>query len=93
MGRVAWNDNSHEGKIIRRLVDRLNSKVNKTEDVDEMIKILNAISNAANTKTNIAKYEKMDDKLNSVLKLLKEFKDSKQFTKFVEDNYVNQLPG
>jgi len=87
MGRVAWNDHTHEGKLIRRIIDKL-AKHLKDADLDETIKILNAIHQAANTKVNIDKHENMDYKINLVLKLYKE----QMPKKYLDNNYARELP-
>ena len=88
MGRVAWNDHKYEGKLIRRIIDML-AKELKDADLDEKIKILNAIHQAANTKLAIDKHEDMDYKIRLVLKFIKE----DQPKKFMENNYARELPG
>lgn len=88
MGRVAWNDNSHEGKLIRRMIDSLAKEFKNTKDLDEKIKIIHAVSQASNTKVGIDKHENLDYKINLVLKLYKE----QQPKKMMDNNYARELP-
>ena len=86
--KTAWSDNSHEGKLLRYGINKLAKKLKKTEDAEELIKILNAISTAANIKVGLARYEIQDQKLDMVIQL---FKD-RQLKKFIGDNLANELP-
>ena len=88
MTKTAWNDHAHEGKLIRRIINSLAKEV-KDADLDEKVKILHAISQAANIKLNIDKHENLDYKINLVLKFIRE----EQPKKFTENNYARELPG
>ena len=88
MTRTAWNDHTHEGKLIRRIINMLVKEI-KDADLDEKIKILTAIHQATNTKLAIDKHENLDYKINLVLKLYKEQAPKK----YMENNYARELPG
>jgi hypothetical protein len=55
-----------------------------------MIRIINAISTASNSKVSLAKYEHQDKKLDKVLKLL----ESHKLTKYNDEalNDIKELP-
>ena len=89
MGRVAWNDHTHEGKLIRRIIDMLAKQLKDNDEIDEIVKMLHAISQASSVKLAIDKHENMDYKINLVLKLYKE----QEPKKFMENNYARELPG
>ncbi|UVF62422.1 hypothetical protein [Nitrososphaeria virus YSH_922147] len=87
----AWNDNNYEGKLLRKAIGKLAKKLKESTEIDELIKITNAIAFASNTKMNLAKYEYQDKKLDLVLRLLKE----KDLVKYNDGalNDIKQLPG
>lgn len=55
--KKAWYDNNHEGKLLRYGLNKLAKVLKKAEDVDDIIKIMNAVSVASNSKANIAKQQ------------------------------------
>ena len=89
MGRVSWNDHTHEGKLIRRMIDSLAKEFKLTNDLDDKIKIIHAVSQASNIKVGIDKHENLDYKVNLVLKLYKEQLPKK----YMDNNYARELPG
>ena len=86
--KKAWFDNNHEGKLLRYGINKLAKKLKTSDDTDELIKILNCLSLASNSKANLGKFEIVDKKLNTLLTLLKE----QQPKRFIADNYSGELP-
>lgn len=91
MTKHAWNDNNYEGKLIRYGINKIAKKLKISDDTDEIIKLLNAISTASNAKANLAKYEHLDKKLDHVLQLLKHRELKVINLEAVND--LKQLPG
>jgi len=88
MTKTRWNDHAHEGKLIRKIINSLAKEI-KDANLDEKVKILHAISQAANIKVTIDKHENLDYKIRLVLKLYKEQTPKK----FTDNNYARELPG
>jgi hypothetical protein len=87
--RKSWINNEYEGKLLRYAINKLAKKLKKTEDTEDIIKITNAISTAANSKLALVKYEVMDDKIDLLMTMLK----SRELKKYVEENVAKELPG
>ena len=87
----AWDDNNYEGKLLRRAIGKLANKLKNTEDVDEMIHIINSIATASNAKVGLAKYEHQDKKMDQILKLLKDKELVKYNVEALET--AKELPG
>jgi len=86
--KKGWYDGNHEGKLLRRGINKLAKKLNEAEDTDEIIKIINCISTAANAKQNLAKYLHLDTKINELLVLMKK----QEARNILTDNMAHELP-
>ena len=89
MGRVGWSDNTHEGKLLRRMIDRLYKEFKNLDDsdLDTMIKLIHAVSQASHTKIAIAKHVDLDKKVDMVLKYYEE----EHGKKMMPSNYAREL--
>lgn len=71
--KKAWYDNNHEGKALRYGINKLLKKLKKTEDTEELIKILNCIAFSSNVKSNLAKLEYLTKDIKELKELVKKF--------------------